>query len=93
MVLQTTTDTCKMGDRSPIIYSERKKRRMAAKAKEAKAQSLISSGFQVPSKVVALCTDIGLCHQAAVLLQLVKVDPRLLQASALAVHQRLGIFK
>ena len=26
-----------MGDRSPIIYSERKKRRMAAKAKEAKA--------------------------------------------------------
>ena len=27
-----------MGDRSPIIYTERKKRRMAAKAKEAKAQ-------------------------------------------------------
>ena len=34
MVLQTTTNTCNMGDRSPIILTERKKRRMAAKAKE-----------------------------------------------------------
>ena len=38
-----------MGDRSPIIYSERKKRRMAAKAKEAKA--LLDSENSVVFKI------------------------------------------